>query len=185
MGAYYNLPREFFFEVRSYLTIKMADSNADLGDDDQFNTADAGASATYPQQCSALRKNGFVLLKNRPCKIMEMSTSKTGKHGHAKVNLVGIDIFTGKRYEDMCPSTHNMDVPNVKRTEYSLMDVDRDGYLTLMDDASDTRSDLKLPEGDLGPEIRTKFESDESIKITVLKAMGEEAVIGYKLDTKG
>lgn len=65
------------------------------------------------------------------------------------------------------------------------MDVDRDGYLTLMDDASDTRSDLKLPEGDLGPEIRTKFESDESIKITVLKAMGEEAVIGYKLDTKG
>jgi translation initiation factor 5A len=40
---------------------------------------------SYPQQCSALRKNGFVMLKNRPCKIMEMSTSKTGKHGHAKV----------------------------------------------------------------------------------------------------
>jgi hypothetical protein len=40
---------------------------------------------SYPQQCSALRKNGFVMLKSRPCKIMEMSTSKTGKHGHAKV----------------------------------------------------------------------------------------------------
>ena len=40
---------------------------------------------SYPQQCSALRKNGYVMLKERPCKIMEMSTSKTGKHGHAKV----------------------------------------------------------------------------------------------------
>lgn len=72
-------------------------------------------------QCSALRKNGFVVIKNRPCKIVDMSTSKTGKHGHAKVHLVAIDIFTSKKLEELCPSTHNMDVPNVSRKEYQLV----------------------------------------------------------------
>jgi translation initiation factor 5A len=72
-------------------------------------------------QCSSLRKNGHVVIKNRPCKIVDMSTSKTGKHGHAKVHLVAIDIFTGKKLEELCPSTHNMDVPNVSRREYQLV----------------------------------------------------------------
>lgn len=66
-----------------------------MAESETFEGGDAGASLTYPAQCSSLRKNGHVVLKGRPCKIVEMSTSKTGKHGHAKVKTV-------KWYQDWC-----------------------------------------------------------------------------------
>jgi len=149
-----------------------------------FEGGDAGASKVYPAQCSSLRKNGHVVIKGRACKIVEMSTSKTGKHGHAKVHLVGIDLFTGKKYEDICPSTHNMDVPVVKRADFQLIDISDDGYLTLMTESGDLRDDIKLPEGDLGPEIKTKFDNSEDLLLTVLAAMGQEMVVATKPNMK-
>ncbi|XP_003384319.1 PREDICTED: eukaryotic translation initiation factor 5A-1-like [Amphimedon queenslandica] len=152
----------------------MAEGDAD------FEGGDAGASETYPQQCSALRKGGHVVLKGKPCKIMEMSTSKTGKHGHAKVHMVGVDIFTGKKYEDICPSTHNMNVPHVKRVDYQLIDISDDGFLSLMTDTGDQKDDVKLPEGDEGKSIKSRFDNGDSFLVTVVTAMGTEAVMGTK-----
>ncbi|XP_037097326.1 eukaryotic translation initiation factor 5A-2 [Syngnathus acus] len=150
--------------------------------EEDFETGESGASATFPMQASSLRKNGFVMLKGHPCKIVDMSTSKTGKHGHAKVHLVGIDIFTGKKYEDLCPSTHNMNVPDVKRKEYQVLCIN-DDFLSLMDEAADTRDDLRLPEGDLGKEIEKKMQNGEEFFVTVLQALGEEQVMSTKAAT--
>ncbi len=144
-----------------------------------FEQASSGAANCFPMQCSALRKNGHVVLKGRPCKIVEMSTSKTGKHGHAKVHMVGIDIFNGKKYEDISPSTHNMDVPNVNRSEYQLLNVE-DGFLSVMTASGDTKDDVKLPEGELGEQIKTDFDAGKDLLVCVVSAMGEEAALTYK-----
>jgi translation initiation factor 5A len=146
-----------------------------------FDSADAGASLTFPMQCSALRKNGFVVIKNRPCKIIDMSTSKTGKHGHAKVHLVATDIFTGKKYEDLSPSTHNMDVPNVSRREYQLLDISDDGFLSLMTDDGDTKDDVPLPDNEVGQKITKLFKEEEKdTNVIVLTSMGEECAMEAK-----
>ncbi|KAF8583427.1 eukaryotic translation initiation factor 5A [Ramaria rubella] len=149
-----------------------------------FEHAASGASQTFPMQCSALRKNGHVVIKGRPCKIVDMSTSKTGKHGHAKVHLVAIDIFTGKKLEDICPSTHNMDVPNVTRNEYQLVNVD-DGFLNLMTQDGTAKDDVKVPEGDLGKQIQADFDEGKDLLVTIISAMGEEQAISVKDAPKG
>ncbi|KAI1339508.1 eukaryotic translation initiation factor eif-5a [Xylariaceae sp. FL0016] len=139
-----------------------------------FDSADAGASKTFPMQCSALRKGGNVVIKGRPCKIVDMSTSKTGKHGHAKVHLVAIDIFTAKKLEELCPSTHNMDVPNVETKTYSLMYVTEDGFLSLMDDSGGVKEDVRCPDGELGQKARDLTADGEEATCTIKSAMGEE-----------
>ena len=52
-----------------------------MSDDEKYNVE-------FDWAAPALRN----VTQGSPCKIVDMSTSKTGKHGHAKVHLVGIDV---------------------------------------------------------------------------------------------
>ena len=47
------------------------------------------------------------------------------------------------------------------------MDVSDDGYLSLMDDAGNTRDDLKLPEGDLANEIKSAYDDGRDILVSL------------------
>ena len=135
--------------------------------------------STYPVQASSIKIGGHILVKNNPCKIMEKSFSKPGKHGHGKISFVGIDIFTGKKNTDVVPSSHNVDVPEIERIEYQLANID-DSYLSLMNDNGEIREDIKLPEGDLGLELQTKFDDGKVLIVIIISAMNQNAVIGLK-----
>ena len=119
------------------------------------------------------------MIKGRPCKIVDMSTSKTGKHGHAKVHLVAVDIFTNKKMEDLSPSTHNMDVPNIVRNEFPLLDID-EGFMSLMNNDGSTKDDVQVPDNELGEKIQEEFDAGKDLLVTVVAAMGEEHALAYK-----
>ncbi|KGN62994.1 eukaryotic translation initiation factor 5A-2 [Cucumis sativus] len=143
--------------------------------------ADAGASKTFPQQAGTIRKNGYIVIKGRPCKVVEVSTSKTGKHGHAKCHFVAIDIFTGKKVEDIVPSSHNCDVPEVTRTDYQLIDISEDGFVSLLTDNGSTKDDLRLPTDEsLLTQIKDGFAEGKDLVVSVMSAMGEEQICGLK-----
>jgi len=77
-----------------------------------------------------------------------------------------------------------MDVPNVRRNEYQLVNID-DGFLNLMDNEGTSKDDVRLPEGDLGKQIEAGFEEGKDLLITIISAMGEEAAISFKEAPKG
>jgi translation initiation factor 5A len=154
-------------------------------DDYDFEGGDAGASTTYPMEAGQIRKGGHIVIKGRPCKVANVSVSKTGKHGHAKCNFTAIDIFTGRKYEDIVPSTHGTSVPNVSRADFTLVDIGEDGFLSLMDDDGELKEDLQLPDypEELAGQVREAFESGQSLILTVLSAMDHEQIIAFKEDT--
>merc|ERR1712038_117558 len=143
----------------------------------------AGASETIPMEAGAIKKGGYIMIKGRPCKVINIAVSKTGKHGHAKCNFTATDIFTGKKLEDMVPSSHGTTVPIVTKSDWEIIDISEDGELTLMDEGGNEKIDLNLPtvpEG-FGDEIRDAYADGENqITVTVQAAVGEEQVIAYK-----
>eukprot|EP00128_Syssomonas_multiformis_P012529 Colp12_sorted_trinity150504_noHs@34607 len=130
-------------------------------DDYDFSTGDAGASHVFNSEAGQIRVGGYMCIKDHPCKVSAVSTSKTGKHGHAKCNFTAIDIFTGKKYEDIIPSTHTAHIPTVVRKEYSLVDISEDGFVSLMDKEGNCREDVKLPDypDNFAREIKQSFDT--------------------------
>jgi translation initiation factor 5A len=152
-------------------------------EDYTFDSGEAGASETIPMEAGQIRKGGLIMIKGQPCKVADVSTSKTGKHGHAKCNFIAYNIFNNKKLEDMIPSTHGTTIPVVSRTEYTLVDISDDDFMTLMDTNGDTREDLMLPDypENYAAELRQEFEKKQLI-VTVLKACGKEQVMSHKED---
>ena len=60
------------------------------------------------------------------------------------------------------------------------MDISDDGFLSLMEGNGDVRDDIKVPDSDVGKEIKDKFEKGDEVLVTILKAMGEELAISCK-----
>ena len=156
-----------------------------MSDDNEYaiENADAGASLEIPMEAGQVKKGGYMNIKGRPCKVLSISVSKTGKHGHAKCNFETVDIFNGKKIMDMVPSTHGTTVPIVKKEEWDLMNIDDEDFVSLFNDAGDSKEDIKLPTypADLANEIREAWaDGDNQVIVTVQTAMGMEEIVSYK-----
>ena len=152
-----------------------------MSDDEQFENTDAGASMCEKTDTNRLKPGSLVMIKGNPCKVTDTTTAKPGKHGSAKVILKGKDILTAKVYECTFHAGDMVDAPIVKRTEYTLMNID-DTALELLTAEGEIKSDVNLPEEEHLKEIANKIKSifEEGKKeclVTVIATLGKELVI--------
>jgi len=153
----------------------------------------ADASLVEPVRCGELRKGHYMIIRDNPCKIMDIKIAKAGKHGEAKASITGRNIFTDKvHHVNSVPTQHNVYAPIVRKIQYELTDISEDGYLTLMDDLGEQNQDLGLPKNSVGEltevalAIQQKFENlsnDKIINVTVLKSMDQKQVVDYSVSS--
>ena len=48
-----------------------------------------------------------------------------------------------------------------------MIDISADGFLSMMNDNGDLREDLKLPDGDLGSQLKTDFENGRELLVII------------------
>lgn len=149
-----------------------------------------------PVKCNDLRLGHYVIISKRPCKILAMSTAKTGKHGHAKTHLKAEDIFTERHYETMSPSTHNLYVPVVVKTEYQVLNIEVDeedkntGTIDIFDGKSDKKihlpnqceSDIELAKKIIEEFNNIQSVNDLTLYVSSLATMGEEHIKSMRLE---
>jgi translation initiation factor 5A len=115
----------------------------------------------------------------RPCRVVDISKSKTGKH--AKASVAGTDLFTSRRHKAHLPTSHDIEVPFVQREDYALINID--GKNTqLLDLQGNMREDVELGVGEVAQKLRDLWASGEAeeIIVTVLSALGEAEIIEFE-----
>jgi translation elongation factor IF5A len=150
-------------------------------DSTTYVTNEPTCSMTISKLPSDMNIGDFIVLQNKPCKIVHIAVCKTGKHGKAKYHFTGLDIFTQRKYEELFMCHQTVQVPIVARVPMKLLYVNTDRYVQLQNDKDLTiREDLVLPE-EYQDKISTLIKSDKEIFLVVQQAMGMEAIIEYKV----
>jgi translation initiation factor 5A len=72
---------------------------------------------TKPMDVGSLRVGGYMMIDNEPCRIVDITKSKPGKHGAAKARIVAIGVFDSQKRQFVKPVDANAEVPLIdKRT---------------------------------------------------------------------
>ena len=140
-----------------------------------------GASHIEQIGVHSIKVGSYVMINNRPCKVVGLAKIKDGKHGHAKAVIKGQDIITGKTMECQKPCHGMIGSPKVSRELYTLINIDGKD-LSLQNQKGELREDLQLPENQLGTKITNSFSLPEvvngdSIVVVTVMNVGSEAMI--------
>jgi len=80
-----------------------------------------------------LKKGSYVWYNNEVYEVLEIETSKTGKHGAAKARIVMRSLVSGKTIELVKPTQDPIEVPIVKKIKGQVISKISDEAYMVMD----------------------------------------------------
>ncbi len=93
----------------------------------------------------SLKKGETIIIDGVACKIIDTSTSRPGKHGHAKVNLMAVGLIDGKKRQLTMPGHDKVEAPIIEKKTAQVLSVSGN-TASVMDLESYETMDLDIPE---------------------------------------
>ena len=108
-----------------------------------------------PVDVGSLRVGGYLLIDNEPCRIVDITKSKPGKHGSAKARIVAIGVFDSQKRQFVKPVDSNAEIPIIDKRTGQVFTVNPNS-VQIMDLETYEYVDAPFPE-----------EEDLKVKLTV------------------
>ncbi len=113
-----------------------------------------------------LKVGKYVLIEDIPCKVVEVESSKPGKHGAAKMRVTGIGVFDQQKKTLLTPGDADVEVPIIERKEVLILSISGN-IAQVMDKGTNETYDIDVPE-----ELVANAASGKEAE--VLEAMGRK-----------
>jgi len=119
-------------------------------------------------QANTIKEGSYVIIDGAPCRVTNVQISKTGKHGAAKVRMVGIGIIDEKKREVVMPGSDNIEVPIIEKKSAQILSITND-VANVMDTESYETFDLVIPD-----ELKGKL--SEGMQVLYWEVMGQRVM---------
>ena len=128
-------------------------------------------SQTSIQEIRTLKVGRYIVIDDEPCKLVEYTTSKPGKHGEAKARMVAIGLFDKQKRSLVHPVKHKVHVPQVDRRKAQIL-ANMGAEVQMMD--LETFETFNIPLTDIPEKFHGDMEPGN--EIVFLAAMGHKLV---------
>ncbi len=134
----------------------------------------AGECVTRPIDVGSLRVGGYMIIDNEPCRIVDITKSKPGKHGSAKARIVAIGVFDNQKRQFVKPVDLNAEVPVIDKRVGQVFAVNPTG-VQIMDLETFEYLDAPFPD-----EEDLKVKMVAGAEIEYWKIMGRVKIVRVK-----
>jgi len=126
---------------------------------------------------SKIKKGGYIMHDNEAYRVIDITHSKAGKHGHGKYRIDAVSVIGSKKISIVVSSGHKIDVPKIEKHNAQILTIEEKvetinnkkivkKIANVMDLDSYETFDLEVPE-ELMNEVK---EGDKVMYWTVLDA---------------
>ncbi|MCD6445416.1 translation initiation factor IF-5A [Candidatus Bathyarchaeota archaeon] len=122
----------------------------------------------------SLRVGGYIIVDGEPCRIVDLTKSKPGKHGAAKARIVAIGIFDGVKRSFVKPVDANVEVPIIEKRSGQVFSI-TPSNIQIMDLETYEYLDAPFPEDE---ELKAKL--SPGVQVEYWRILGRVKIVRTK-----